>query len=464
MANLKKFITVRKHPGGREVEEEYNPASIISNGYDRILFPSNRDPDDAAAGTAALYVVGTNGLGIQRVTPKDTNVWAYNASWEPTKRKKIVYTHYRNDPGDYNIAVFDTEIGETKILADPTLNGRFPDGYGAFNPAYSPDGQTIVFSFLDAVTSAYSVWLMNANGSNKRQIIGPVGDEGLTEQWFGVNQTCWSPDGSKLLVVAGNFNAPEEPSYIPVELWMFDADGSNGTKILDVGDLDDGNSTSPYIWSVSWGSKDLIAVAMGRLLDGESLRINDVFTLRPDGSELTQVTNEPQSDTTSYDGWSQSLCWSPDGTRLVGGYVFNSTSGFGDMVTSFLELDGTVRSWLLLTEDAPTGFASDIYWGRASDKVPWSTPSGLPGQFSNGPEGVGYPLGAWTENFKTKAWWIDDDGYESGISQPEPPDESIEPGQWKAWYDDTDGAAKYKRKARTADGTIVVTSANMTPP
>jgi hypothetical protein len=60
-----------------------------------------------------------------------------------------------------------------------------------------------------------------------------------------------------------------------------------------------------------------------------------------------------------------------------------------------------------------------------------------------------------------ETWRVTSDGYEVLLASFEPEDNRISPGEVWSYYDDTNGAAKYWRKAKTADGTIVKTSSIM---
>jgi Tol biopolymer transport system component len=65
--------------------------------------------------------------------------------------------------------------------------------YGAFEPAWSPDGRRIAFSVGTFVDYGLGLWVMNADGSDPRNI-GP-NDRGLPP---------WSPDGSEIAFVTNS--------------------------------------------------------------------------------------------------------------------------------------------------------------------------------------------------------------------------------------------------------------------
>jgi hypothetical protein len=62
-----------------------------------------------------------------------------------------------------------------------------------------------------------------------------------------------------------------------------------------------------------------------------------------------------------------------------------------------------------------------------------------------------------------EAWGVTEDGYESLLARPIPADADIRTGEVLSWYDDTNGAAKFYRRGKTADGTVVQAVAAMRP-
>jgi Tol biopolymer transport system component len=76
-----------------------------------------------------------------------------------------------------------------RLLASSSTD---PTGSGA----YSPDGTTIAFSRLDASKQKLSLWLMDATGRNRRQIVADVGSPTF----------AWAPDGKHLTVFTRQSN------------------------------------------------------------------------------------------------------------------------------------------------------------------------------------------------------------------------------------------------------------------
>jgi Tol biopolymer transport system component len=197
-----------------------------------------------------------------------------------------------------------------------------------WRPQWSPDGENIVFDYLNRGT--ISLWIVNKDGSGLTRLIDHDG-----------RGADWSPDGSRLA-----FTRVEEPSSVRIH--VIDADGSNltyfeppagywdsspawspdGTRIafrrdgpLGGNDLSailvmdaDGTNvqevTAPGTYSdddPAW-SPDGSWIAFSR--DAEEDPHKRVFIVRPDGTGLTNLT-------ATLDHGAGTPSWSPDGTKIV---------------------------------------------------------------------------------------------------------------------------------------------------
>lgn len=123
-----------------------------------------------------------------------------------------------------HVYVIDVESGEKEKLM-PSL------GVNDF-PAWSPDGGKIMylrsegrdgFGFLVNP----DIWVMNADGSDKRQLTdSPMSEDG----W-------WSPDGSRIAYISysqGIFDEGKKSKEDKSEIWVMDADGSDKQQLLSV--------------------------------------------------------------------------------------------------------------------------------------------------------------------------------------------------------------------------------------
>lgn len=104
--------------------------------------------------------------------------------------------------------------------------------------------------------------------------------------------------------------------------------------------------------------------------------------------------------------------------------------------------------------DAQTG---GVTMSRASqvnfrNADPGSFPGGIPGVFWI------YPY----DPIPGAAWWISQGGVEAMFTADEPADGDINPGECFSFFDATNGAAKFIRKGKTLDGTVVRVESAMT--
>jgi len=89
-----------------------------------------------------------------------------------------------------------------------------------FQPRYSPDGETI--SFTSDRGGAENIWLMDADGSDPRQV--------TKEQFRLLNNADWSPDG-RFLVARKHFTTRR--SLGTGEIWLYHRDGGNGVQLVE---------------------------------------------------------------------------------------------------------------------------------------------------------------------------------------------------------------------------------------
>jgi len=131
---------------------------------------------------------------------------------------------------------------------------------------WSPDGNTIAFAMAVDRPDAYEIFLMNADGSDARQ---------LTRGLEGVGGSLdWSPDGRFLLIYAG---PPGDK-----DIFRIDVEASTASQLTDGGN----NAACSYSPDGQW-------IAFNSLRNDDQA---DLFVMRADGSSMRQITDNPEPD------------------------------------------------------------------------------------------------------------------------------------------------------------------------
>ncbi|HVR28162.1 MAG TPA: hypothetical protein VMS86_01395 [Thermoanaerobaculia bacterium] len=129
-----------------------------------IAFTSDR------SGNAQIYIMDADGGNVRRVTREGLN--NDGASWHP-EGNRITYAHRAQAGHRYDIAVTDLVTEETRVLTSgPGSNEA---------PAFSPDGQRIVFESSRDGTS--QIWVIDADGGNLRRLTSE--GENFAPAWSG---------------------------------------------------------------------------------------------------------------------------------------------------------------------------------------------------------------------------------------------------------------------------------------
>ena len=265
----------------------------------RIAFEVNAGEPGEADQTQGVYVAAADGSGAVRIVDSGSQP-------APSPNGSLIaYTA----PGPSGVALMVVGwdgAGAREVVSLPTC---------PLMPAWSPDGSKIAFLTYD---DSYNLilWTVNVDGS------------GLTELAPGAQtypyQPSWSPDGTKIAFVG--------PGSGRSDLWIINADGSGATQLTDLPGETEAPAFSP--------DGSMIAFAEQRY-EGE--RSNGLFVVRPDGSNLTTLTqwtaDEDPGPTNM--GISGGASWSPDGTRLaissIEGVALVRSDGSGTEILSLGE-------------------------------------------------------------------------------------------------------------------------------
>ena len=242
--------------------------------------------------------------------------------WSPDG-SKITFGSTRN--GDSWVGVMDADGSNQKMLAE----GNAPD--------WAPDGVRIAFSRNDG-----QIWVMNADGSNVRQI---------THSGTVKAGPSWSPDGNQMVFI--EITNPTSPTDPQPEIGIMNSDGTN-ERILTTEDRNnvcqepDGSevflATANNANAPAWSPVDN-RIAMWSGIENQ---YGQIWIINSDGTGSTQLTKECSRRN------NDDPSWSPDGNKIL---FSTGRSGRNEL-------------WMMNTDGSNEQKVSDIdaypYPGRAS--------------------------------------------------------------------------------------------------
>lgn len=151
-----------------------------------------------------IYVLGVKGDAPAPVQLTSVGPNNWGPVWSPDGTKIVFYSD-RLGQGRDQVFVINADGSDERQLTDGTANNIFP--------SWSPDGRSILFASNREGPGQEGVYVMGADGSNLRRLLPGVR----------VAFARWSPDGTKLAFIAGDF--PDTQIYVA------DADGAHPVQL-----------------------------------------------------------------------------------------------------------------------------------------------------------------------------------------------------------------------------------------
>ena len=213
-----------------------------------------------------------------QTTPTNTQTSASLTTTSATTTRTAGTPRARHRPGQLLVVLgadSDEPQGVIAVVQEGRRTVRRLGRMSAYPAVWSPDGRRIAFVAATNQTPLSSVWVMNADGSGRRQLV-PESD-GYTRILE------WSPDGRRILYedVVG--------SYTSV-LWSMRADGTDKQRLVRVKDE---VSALEAHWSPNGG-----AIAFSDR--------GSIYLMHRDGSRIRRLASHGTSPQ-----------WSPDGQTIV---------------------------------------------------------------------------------------------------------------------------------------------------
>jgi TolB protein len=241
----------------------------------RIAFVRRVQPVDDTPVPASIYVAKADGSGATRLTDGE------NPAWSPDRRQ----------------IVFNRGRAMYLINADGTDERLLGEGW---NPAWSPDGRRIVFNTGGGFNREDGIFVMNADGSARAQLIRHDFAHSRAFDWIGMAE--WSPDGRRISFL----RAPDENSWQPWAIYLMNADGSDPRRVEI-----DGSVAEVHAWSPD----------ASRIVTG--LGIGDIWSIT---SVDTSGRNRRVHFRAESNGYVGHPTWSPDGREIAFNKYVNPSS------------------------------------------------------------------------------------------------------------------------------------------
>jgi Tol biopolymer transport system component len=205
-------------------------------------------------------------------------------------------------------------------------------------PAWSPDGKQLAFQrYLQPAAMGYeddqiALEVLNlATGTSRVVAMSPTVADGKYIEYV---LPRWSPDGTQIVFALHWYpTPPTDENILGSSIAVVRADGSeaDAPRIL----------TPPSLfgaypdWSPDGQHIVFNTYPIGSFQD--TTKAQNLYTIRPDGTEMTQVTHFGENDTRAAEP-----TWTPDGTRIIFMYIARDPSNpSGARSIAFVDADGS---------------------------------------------------------------------------------------------------------------------------
>lgn len=302
----------------------------------------------------------------------------------PGRDGLVAFGQVQANRSQFQIPLFTMDPDGSSVRQLTKPGWGFADG----DPVWSPDGTRVVFKRDDFAANNSDLWVVNADGSGLRQLTHCA----AVDNCGGYFDPTWAADGSTIFFayccVKGNGGDL-------VNIFSMNADGTGLRRVTTNDDVDCGDNGPTASPDGRW-------IAFSRSVGVPSNKgqcVTALFLVHPNGTGLHQIT--------SYDLQVDEKDWSPDGSRIT--FVSHEGSDAGPFRADLFSVapDGSQLTQLTHTTPGQT-FAFKPAWAPAGDRIMFDFfpgPSGSTDMFTMRPDGSDVRLVASTPADESGVSW-----------------------------------------------------------
>ena len=336
----------------------------FSNAGDYLYFVRGRGYPNSAA----IYRVPLSG-GIPKLLIEKVQGWI---SLSPDDRRIAFVRTTGDSDHPYSLMIADIADGSEKSLVTVTR----PNRISALD--WSPDGKTIAFAVGQSENGGNQFRLAEVDVENGKE-------RDLThERWFCIGGIAWFADQSGLLITANadvsetsriwrvsRSNGEAHPVTSDAANYIALSMNPDASLVVATTSLNDFRLETTELQAeqrakvLSPAFESVIHAPDGRMVfTTRSDSQEDIWIVNRDGTDPTQITNDPRNDTTPI--------ISPDNR-----HIFFATNRFGSYQIWRMSIDGSDQRQITRNEGGYPIFISkdgrEIYYWSAAHKNIWKT-------------------------------------------------------------------------------------------